>query len=266
MPDISVQWEEMAGYPQEERSRDGFSATRMLKVAWADRFTARDELLAFPGMPYPYSSVDARCTNVAARPFDGGATFGLPLPEGSGELAVCEHALLTVRYETPSSDVATQDPNGTPGDMISEDWSPGLEYITMPYKAFRWASGSGDELQPEEAPGLRVEVAELRFTRHHLPATPAIMTQLQGKTNSAPLTTRLLGITCAIETLKFENFHVAVVANGLGQPRLTVTALMLWRSTGWNKFYRAKTQAWTDMFIAGGAIFKPYPPASFAGL
>lgn len=278
---FSVAWEELEGSPSEERTRDGFSATRRLKCAWADRGTLRDELLTFPGHEYPHTNILAMCTGVSSAPF---GKHGQGAADGAtGFLSAPAEAILTCRYESYRTNIAQRNPNPTvPGavEMISEDMEPTVEGAAL-WKPPGW------ELTYDVARALKVpEGAEpsipmykekYTFTRHHLNVPPNTLGELLLHCNQQPLETRLLGMTFEPETLLFMGVRINVVSDSTGTRKFTANYNFHYQPNGWNRFPRINTATgllqWYHMYVgdlsapsSDGVQIKVFPPANFSNI
>lgn len=278
---FSVNWEEEDGSPREERTRDGFRATRTLLCAWEDRKTLRDELLAFPGHLYPHSNVQARCTGVSSTPwgqFNRGAADGT-----TGYLAAPSLARLQATYETPRTNLAQLNPNpNTPGDveMISEDMEPTLEGVALwTPEGFEFTYDAARTLKVKKGaePTILAYKEKYTFVRHHLAVAPNTLENLIGRCNNQPLITKLLGMTLAPETALFAGCKIGVVSDQLGNRKFTATYQFHYQPWGWNKFisFNATTGEleYRSMYIGNlatpavpGVAIKVAPLANFSGL
>jgi hypothetical protein len=164
-------------------------------------------------------------------------------------------ALVTVSYTTLIADVFT------------EEIEPTAEFVTLDSKLFRWGSGTGPTLEGEEAPGFLIRgVNFVRKDFFIFSLDPALLS-LPGTVNDSTLTPALLdGFTFAAETLLFAPPQISVKMSSTGVASFDVTKKWTYKPEGWNKYFRAKTNAYASIFVAGGSEFKSYPPADHSVL
>lgn len=176
-------------------------------------------------------------------------------PVEAGQEVRYAEALVTINY----SSVIT--------DLITHSIEPTAEFITLDYRRFRWGAADGLSLAEEEAPGFLLRGLNLVVTEFEvLPPLPGSLISLPGSVNNAALSSALLGLSFGAETLLFAPPVVNMSRNSLGQVKTQLTKKFTYKPQGWNKYYRSVTNSWESIYIAGGAEYKNYPPASFAGL
>lgn len=218
-----------------------------LRCPWANRRSVVDDILGY-SRPYPrFSSGDARARTAA---IVGDGTF-----VKDGSLHDPEVALITITYGPGPEDVE--------GNIISETLEPSAEFLTNDHRQFRWSSASGDKLVPEEAPGKLIIGLDYVQTRYNLGSLP-VQILLPGICNNGAWTAQTLGLTFAIETLLYVNSIPNRTITTGGTEGWNMTSRASFRPNGWNKFWRAKTQSWESMYIAGGAEYKNFPPGDFS--
>jgi hypothetical protein len=245
---MTVSYTEIAGSPRNESATDNeFTATRELKLAWSDRGTFIGEIL---GTAYPTVSA-AKAVRVAFQPF-GGET-------GASEtVAAYDHALATVEYSTNAI-----------VDNISESIEPSAEFITLPAENFRWDAADGDELTDDEAPGKLIRKLDYVLTRHNVTTVPSDVLSLVGYVNNAAVSPTTSGISAwsfAAETLLYTPPTMSRTIDSAGASKWKVTLRFSYQPWTWNKFWRADTQAWSEIYVAGGAVYKNYPSGNFSTL
>lgn len=230
----------MSDSPIEDRDRDGFSATRYLKVAWADRGTLRDELLKFPGHSYPHANISARCTGVGAKPFH----MSVSIREPTAGVVITDHqfALVTARYETVRTTLAQPDPESpdpTNPDMISESLEPSMEAMALDGLDVYLDAGLTKKA-PDYAQQPFMRYRETyTLVRHHLPASPLrIVTEYgDGRSiNTAPFETKLLGMTFPALTVNLAPPMMEIVSDSVGNKKFTVTYRMVYQPYSWNHY------------------------------
>lgn len=267
---FSVDFHELDDSPQEERTRDGFAATRRIECAWEDRLTLRDELLPLIGLGhlYPHSPlIGARCVGVGS--VGMGKQQMQDLGGNGGKIAKYEKAVLTVRYETPRADSARPvDPNSpSEQEAFSEELESTLEFMTLPANDLSWTADGSTPLTQEEAPGMPLHGFVYRYTRHNLTEPPIQLLQLRGAVNEEAIVSRLLGLTFAPETLLMQEGQLSVGNDPTGAPRFAVSFSMAHNANTWNKFPRKGDTSilWSYIYKmgGGGSPFRPFPPVPF---
>ena len=238
----------------ESWSNDKISTQVELKVAWNERYDVLHNLLT-SGKRWPYHASN---TCIAS----SGSIVPFPGQQGTrdGGGYIYDYAKLTVVFESLS---ATE---GEETTIYSESIEPTLEFQTLPPSQFRWGSGSGDELLPEEAPGRLQVGLDYVVTLYNLPSIPTEAVTLIGKSNSGTVTSASLGLTFAAETLLFNPPKISRNVAFGSSNRYTMQTRFTCKPSGWNKFWRSSTQAYESIYVAGGSEYKNFPPASFANM
>lgn len=224
-------------------SDSGVTATLQLRVAWADRHAIIDDLI-YNGASYPYiTDFQIPVKSVTCVP-DGAKAIS------DGEGLIYPEALLTVNYDT-AREVSDD-------DIISESLEPNLEFFTLPHQNFRWGSASGDPLAAEEAPGKLIVGFDYVQTRYNLASVPTTVTSELGKVNSGLVTAPQLGLSFAAGTLLYASASPSRKVTTDGDNKWTIASKFSYRPSGWNNFWRAKTQAYSSIYIAGGSQYNNF--------
>jgi len=254
---MTTSYTEQQGSPQESWTEDSFTATRNLLCAWEDRKTLVLELL---GTAYPVlSGTGAICTACSTQPFPG-------INLGTGSTSLYDWAMVSATYQT-----------GNIENLISESLEPTMEFRTLSHRDFRWASGTGDLLEPEEAPAKQEPGLLYRFTRHRASSVPTAALSLVGSVNVAavtPATTGLSGLSFAAQTLLYLPPTLERVITTAGAGKWTINYSFQYKpnwdgatARGWNYFKRAKTGTWLQLYQVGsGSAFLLYPTGDFSAL
>lgn len=167
------------------------------------------------------------------------------------------HALCTFNFTT--DDLSSQ-------TLISEQLTPVVEFLQLDYKRFRWGAADGDALTEEEAPGKQVRMMQLTRTEYQVDSIHTDEHSKVGYTNDAAYASAVLGITFEEDTLLYEGMQIDHSMDTLGAHKWTLHKSFMYDPTEWNKFWRAKTQAWESIFIQGGAQYFNYVKTSFANI
>lgn len=239
----TVPCEEVHGSKKEGGDPFGFTASVKLRCLYADRFTLADDLVNNGVWP---DFTGAKVKTIAMEPDFAKYTT-------SGQECVYEHTLLTINYSSRED-----------ADVISESIEPTAEFRLLDHRLFRWSSGTGALLNEKEAPGQIIRGLNLVRTLYRQSSVPASILTLPGKCSNAIYTSSLLGLTFAAETLLFMPGSITRQIKLSGSPGFNVTVKMSYKPSGWNKFWRQSTGTYESIYAAGGAEYKPYPPASFS--
>lgn len=239
-----VTCEEVHGTKKETATATSFNATVTLKCTYADRFALADDLVSNE-RAYPYFSY-AKARSASIAPVYGKYTT-------SGQSCEYEDALVTVTYNT--------DPDS---DLISESIEPITEFRILDHRNFRWTNNNGMLLNENEAPGQLIRGVNIVRTLYNRPSVPTSLLTLGGTCNSLAYTSSLLGLTFAAETLLFGIQPITRSIKLSGSTGFNVTVKLSYKDSTWNKFWNQKTKTYESIYEYGGAIYKPYTPASFA--
>lgn len=225
----------------------GPTASVTLRCAWADRWDLVADIVG-GSLPWPHFTGTypplARSAGVKPVPTHYTAV---------DQSIVYPEALVTVNYSTKNV------------DLVSESLDPTVEFLTLDFKRFRWASASGDPLIEAEAPGrlMRGLTLTRKYSRIAGPLPATILTEC-GKVNTAAYASSLLGLTFAAETLLYTPPHLDRTIKSDGDEGWNITFKFMYLPQTWNKFWRAKTQAYESIYIAGGALYRNYPLGDFS--
>lgn len=226
----------------------GINAQVTLRCDWEDRFALMQDILTV-SKDYPQSgfNVNPQAYACACRPAEGKAT-------SVGQINYYEYALVTVSYSTKIK------------DLVSESIEPTVEFLTLDHKRFRWGAADGDVLLEGEAPGMQMRGMNIVRTLYAIQQVPAAVLTSMGKSNDAAYTSQLLGLTFDTETLLYHPPNLSRVITSAGTEGFTLTMKFQYKPETWNKYWRAKTQTYEKIYLAGGAEYKNFPPADFSSL
>jgi len=258
-----VVYGEMAGYPQESWEAGQFRAVRKLLVDWDYRYFLQMEVARFPGQLYPYvPQFGARAVSCTIEPFAAQDQLSILYPT----LATYDKAILTITYETPRLGERQPYPKDKSPvkhldqeKSISEQLEPFVETLQFPYTDYRWGSGSGAALVPEEAPLFPLYRCTYTMTRHAQKSVPAEAINLVGNINNASVTPVLLNPESATlvfptHTLMFNPPVISLSAAEDGTSRFDLTYRFSFRAETWRKFYRNSTKTYEAIYLAGGSV------------
>lgn len=239
---------EVHGTHKEDFNDSEFTASVSLRCPWSQRHQIMDDIL-IAGRQWPYSS--RYCV----------AKTGSIVPEKSeadqdGQGFIYKFAILTINYSSK------RDNNE---NSVSESIEPTCEFLTLDYRRFRWGSANGDPLIEAEAPGKQIKGLNLIRKYQRVPNVPSGILAAMGAVNSAPYSSQLLGMTFPAESLLFQPPSLDRVITYIGNKGWNVQLKFSCKPDGWNKYWRAKSQAYEYIYLAGGGIYRSYPMANFSG-
>lgn len=238
--------EEHVSY-SENFTLEDWSASVVLRCAWASRHALVADIVgnrrAWPHSGY---GVVPLAQSAAVKP-DGAAYIEV------GQACSYSDALVTINYGTKQL------------DLVAESLEPQVEFRTLDYRQFRWGAGDGDPLIEAEAPGKLIRGLSLVRTHYHLSSIHASILTLPGSCNDAAYASTLLGLTFDEETLLFAPGPMNRTITTAGSKGWNVQLKFMFKASGWNKFWRAKTEDWEEIYQVGEAdAYKNYPPDDFS--
>jgi hypothetical protein len=157
-----------------------------------------------------------------------------------------------------------------PFDIVAESIEPQAEFRILPYNNFRWGSKTGDPLVEAEAPG-KLEVKLMLVRQIFKVPTPLPLAALTaaGAVHNAEYASPLLGLTFPEETLLYLEPKFDRTLQNSGAAGVNYTQQWAIKPTGWNKFFRAKTGTYEEIYQttdAGTDPYKNYDPQDLSGL
>ncbi len=240
----AIDCDEIHGTKSENAGVYDFTASVQLRCNWYDRVALVNDLLYAPRSWPDYGKCIAR--TCAIKPLDGEYTT-------IGQECVYKHAMVTVGYTTAAD-----------ADVITESIEPTSEFRILDHRLFRWASGTGQLINENEAPGVLVRGFNI-LRSFKMDTVPASILSLPGSVNSGVYTSSLLGLSFAAETLLFGvNPITRVIKNLSGPSAFNVSVKFSYKDKTWNKFWNETAGAYQPIYLAGGAQYRPYPLADFS--
>jgi hypothetical protein len=186
-----------------------------------------------------------------------------PNPAGAtstDEVITYGQALVTITYSTKNE------------EDVTEEIEPQAEFLTLDHRRFRWGphnvSNPPAPLREEEAPGYIVRGLNLVRTERDV-SNPIHEDHydLIGYVNEDPYVSSLLTRTFDAETLLFQPPTIHYKKDSSGQEKWDLTKKWSIKPQGWNTFFRAATNSWAHIYVAGSTeIYKPYVPGDFSNL
>ena len=240
----------------ESMTLDRWEASVTLRLPWADRHLAAADVLS-NRREWPH----------------GGPTFGVKpransvswVPDetryaAAGQIIFYEDALFTINYSSAEET-----------DLVAESLEPSAEFITLDHREFRWSSDDGEPLLEAEAPGRLQRGLTIVRTLYHLTSIPTVVATGIGKVNHATYTSGILGLIFQPETLLYTPPTISRTITTGGTKGWNLTVRFMYKPEGWNKFWRAKTNAFAEIYnkktTAGpGGRYRNYPLGNFSSI
>ena len=240
-------FEVYGGKAEDFNIQTGLNHRVRLQCAWTDRYALIQDLLVTP-RPWPHA------TGLVPYAISASAQ---PLPNEAGttdnQLMNFTQAIVDVNYSTAIIDVA------------SESIEPNMEAVPLDHTYFNWGGIGGPKLLEGEAPPLILRSLNLVRTRYRLSVVSNDVIALVGYVNEAAYTSSLLGLTFPIDTLLYLPSPIIRSFTTLSSSGFTVTERFSYKPQGWNKYWRAKTQAWDSIYLSGQSTpALSYPRGDFA--
>lgn len=244
---MTVSFAEEHGSPREDWTDKGFTASRTLRCAWANRKTLAGELI---GTEYPLiSNTGAYCTRVSSQPF-------MAKQLGTGDEAAYADAIVTAEYTTDSPETS---------DLLYESIEPTLDMLTADWRRFRWGSNIGDPLTEDEAPAYQIRGLDYVVTKYKMAAVPDAYLVAIGCVNDStvtPLSEGLSAWSFDAQTLLFVpptlTRTTTTEGAGLWTANLRFSYKPNWDRSGaspvargWNWFWRNKTRKYEQVYVVG---------------
>ena len=264
---MPVAYNEQHGSPHEDQDTRGFSATRVLDCAWADRLTLVGELIS---TAYPAKAA-AICVRIGVVPIEA-EQLGI----GADGVCAYERALVTAEFETPRGD----GPETVETQLMSESLEPTAEFLTLDYTKFGWGPASGKQtpLTAGEAPGRLIRGCDYVVTYYGIATIDIAIFNLMDSVNLAALTAKtagLTGLSFAAETLLYQPPTLTRVYVGPTLiPKWNVTMRLTYKPNwfagtawGWNWFYNAELGTMAQIYRIGASTPELlYTPTAFTAL
>lgn len=251
--DTSVEYRELHGSKKEKWSGGKWTATRVFKVAWSDRFRFVIDVVG--GMQqisgqtvykvparYPGLAVPTYAINADIEPFGVSGT-----ESGYSDMIAYEWAKVTIGYETPEHD--KEDPEEQV--YVDESWSGSTQIVTLPKGTYTFAAGN----KVEESFGLQIGTSELSLKIHQLATLPkSDLESKVGKVNSA------VWYGMSVGKVLFASWGAARKHTSNGPSSWDLDLKFLCRSTEWNKLINPANGNWESISPS------PYQSTDFSGL
>ena len=233
---ITIAHSEVKGSPRESISSEGkFSAERVLRCKWTERFLLADQLLhayevlaggllVVYGRPYPYNA-SAYAKSIS---FENWAGNAKPIA-GDTTLASYEWAHLNVHYE--------QSPANPNSAQIAEESLSTLGQFMMttdPTKLY--LQGKTDPIEPGAVPTKYMPMTGWNYTLNQVKTLPPGWIQYKGYVNSSPIISTSLGMTFDAETLLYDGVEPSRTILASGAQAWRAPLKFLHRPGGWNKY------------------------------
>jgi hypothetical protein len=228
-----------------------------LMVAWGARWTLIADLLNNNNVLPDYGSGAPVALRATVKPFGDWTA--------NGQAIAYSDAIVTVQYGPPKWDEIGS------FDIVAESIEPSAEFRILPYQNFRWTDQvTGDPLIEEEAPG-KLEIKLNLVRQIYKVPTPlnALTLTATGKCHDAIYTSPLLGLTFPAESLLYLEPSFERTLRNDGTDGVNYTQKWSIKPEGWNKYWRAKTKQYEEIFEtseAAGTAYKSYEPIDLTAL
>lgn len=261
----------MAFSEAEQYSPSSWTARAILQCPWADRHELITNILN-AGLLWPYN------TSTGMRAVSGGITptQDVRTSDGgfSGQLHSYNTADVVINFERKPGEQQED------GSYYYEALTPNGEFLKLPPEdtsldaawAFRWGEEpTSDKLTDEEAPSRLIVGLDYVIRWSRLPSISASVLTIVDHVNNANITSPSLGLTFAAETLLAQSPVVSRTVQGdINQTLWDLELRFSYRTQTWNKFWRAKTQEWAEIWLHpkddDPVQYDNYPSADFSGL
>ena len=242
--------DELKGSPAESGSLSGVEATATILVPWSLRWLIVDDIVGLR-RSYPHApSSGSIALSASITP------FGASTDDGQG--LTYEKAQIAIKY----GQLDGQAIDGGSGTVYAESLQPSAEFTPLNFKKFRWGSASGEQLLESEAPGKLEVGLDYVQKQYQLSTVPAAVLSTIGNVNSGSQVAAILGLTFPAETLLYTTPTLDRTLDSAGNGKWDLTMAFSYKPNGWNKFWRADTQAYDRIYIAGGVQYNNYPLTS----
>jgi hypothetical protein len=254
---MSVTYYEEEGFPREliddniTGTRGSFNPVRKLKCAWADRIALVNELW-YTDYPYVNSNFPAIATKFTCEPFPKSKT------SGTNSIAAYDDALVTVFYTT--------DRFKSGNNYFTEELIPTSGYdARMPTTGLHWTSTSGTSLATGEGPIVSCGSYDYVLTYFQLPDIPLPWALYKDTVNGGPFITKNLGLTFAIDCMRYEGATISHALSHSGVIYFTARLVFsyTWRNgCGWQGVWRPSTSQFEKVYTGSGQALL-YPRSVF---
>lgn len=260
---VTVDHEELEGSPVENSSMSDFTATRILKCAWADRLQLMDELLTGYEITVGNPTIGIITSTIGQQyPWRNGVyvqsvsiqQFGNVSSAAGGDttLAAWEYAQLTVQYAPRNFDAtASNSTSNLAAGVAEESLDPAVEIVQAPNTAPVYFEDSSTLIPGNNRPAKLIRLLNWTFSLPRVKSIPAGWGTYQGYINSAAVTSTSLGRTFDAGTLLYGGYRarrsffpqsqIFQQAGGVfqiqqAQRAWDVQLMFTYRPAGWNKF------------------------------
>ena len=154
--------------------------------------------------------------------------------------------------------------------LIDESMDSTVDFRTIPNRKLYWDLANSLPLGRDESPGRQIQLMRWLYTIKGLPSLPTDIFSLQGKINSAAMTSPTYGQTFPIGTVLFKAPVIVPTVGMNGTRTFDVTWEFLARPEGstedtWNKGYRAGTVGLQTIYNSSG-VFEQYTKTTIQDL
>lgn len=250
-----------------------WSGSVELECPWEDRYLVSGNILDY-GILWPYNP-DALMPVVGAS-IKAAPNSRTSLVDG---VQCYEKARIVLKFSRNGPEIFEQggtEDDGGPPIRYTEEIDVSGEMLRLPPDNFYW-EGTGTEgpfvnVKTDEAPNMPLFGLDYIVKWTKVRSLPITLLTTLNHVNSATIVSNSLGLTFEPQTLLFNPPKISRSVTLISSLDLyDLECRWSYRAQGWNRFYRAQTQAFEQMFIdlpgdAGITEFEPFIPVSFADM
>lgn len=250
---FTVSFAEVHGWPRAKWEAGQFTAERRVQVYWEDQYQFLAELNQYPNYLYPYSNGPADATARAIEILPMGKSTA------SGSYASYQWAIMRIIHTTKGPRYSQLQKWS-----LNEQLVPSYQTSAVDTTGMTWTSG-GVAVAANEAPWLDAVEYDYIVTVAEAPRVPPFVMASPNIINWDAVPTSFLGVTFPPRTLRYCGADVRVSYSMGTTAKYTTVLRYKYKHSEWNKYWRAKTQAWETMSI-NGSVYYQYPETPWAGV
>jgi len=227
-----------------------FRATRLLKCAWVDRAALIADLMTQAGGSYPHDDGTPYAYVRKITPRGRGQTSS-----GGTNLIAYSESVLEVYYDSAG-------PQWVNGSYITEAMVAEQFHIHPPGGNLSW-TGSVKLTDGEKSTSTPLYGWSYTYTLGRMLAMPSVPAAHVGSCNATVQTCGSFNLSMAAQTVLYGPPSVSKHSEMGEGTRYTASCSRPINPYGWNKFFRAETNAWESLYLPNGNVFIRYPLQSW---
>ncbi len=262
---ITVSYDRVPGYPQENITRNDVTAIDKIRCAWDDRITLAKQLLGYVvgGILYrahEYDFVGEEIRNIFCKDVTINPLMSLDSSSGAGyEKAELEVLYGFLNYSEPDEGTV----------YITESLEPASEFLTLSHEGIYWDNAQAEPLGETEAPAKIIRMIDWVYTLHYIGYIPSWVWTHPGSVNNAAVYSRELDVTFNTGTLLCGNPTLSREVTNTGDTSWTITARFTFRWDTWHKFPRTNAAGdlnFVNIYDGAGSIKYVYNTVDFGNI